>query len=198
MARPSSGYGLRRPRVSSEYHHFVTAVDARRRLVAVWVRAGCCSPRPCWPLRSLLDSGGPRRNMPAYGAIGVAQSVSAVRAYWRSFKNNSRRRSLRLFGSSGSGPVWLLANLADLTRPVLVYSSFGRSPRLAMALSAIWATGLSRYAGLPAVLAESGFLQLAACPNGSCPSTFLALLGCETYALRLRGCFRLCGSGRWF
>ena len=67
-----------------------------------------------------------------------------------------------------------------------------------MVLSAIWATGLSGDGGLPAILAEAGVFQLAACLNGACSGSFLPFLGCETYSFWLLGCFRGYGSGRGF
>ena len=57
-----------------------------------------------------------------------------------------------------------------------------------MFFSAIWATGLSKYSGLPAVLAESCVFQLAARFNGACSGSFLPLLGGETYTLWREGC----------
>ena len=75
--------------------------------------------------------------------------------------------------------------------------SFGlaRSTRLAMFLSAIWATCLSGYGGLPAVLAEACVFQLAARFNGACSGSFLPFLGGETCALWREGCSRGLGGG---
>ena len=67
-----------------------------------------------------------------------------------------------------------------------------------MVLSAIWATGLSGYGGLPAVLAESCVFQLAARFNGACSGSFLPFLWGETYALRRDGCSRGLGGGLAF
>ena len=60
------------------------------------------------------------------------------------------------------------------------------------------ATGLPGYGGLPAVLAESCFFQLAAIFSSARPSTFLSFLGCETYALARDVCSRGPGGGLAF
>ena len=73
-----------------------------------------------------------------------------------------------------------------------------RSPRLAMIVSAGWATGLPGYGGLTAVLAEAHVFQLVACLNGARPTAFLTFAWGKADSLWLLGCFRLCGSGRGF